>query len=97
MKNKDGIITILRVLTEEIKTKYNAHIKGIFGSYVRQEEKENSDIDILVDFDEEADLFDFSGLSLFLEEKLKCRVDLIPKDSIREEIRDHITRETVYI
>ncbi|HPZ10662.1 MAG TPA: nucleotidyltransferase family protein [Candidatus Eremiobacteraeota bacterium] len=97
MKNKLSILKILTDLKEEIESKYNATIKGIFGSYAREEENENSDIDILVDFHEEADLFDVSGLALFLREKLNLKVDLIPEDSIREEIKDYILKDTVYI
>ncbi|HHV81354.1 TPA: nucleotidyltransferase, partial [bacterium] len=67
---KEDILDILRSLQIEIEEKYNAEVIGIFGSFVRGEEKETSDIDVLVDFNESADLFDLVGLSLFLEEKL---------------------------
>ncbi len=44
-----------------------------------------------------ADLLDFVGLTLFLEEKLNCKVDVVPQDDIRREIKDSILQETMYI
>ena len=82
---------------EEARIKYKARIKGYFGSHARNEEKPDSDIDILVDFDSSADLFDFVGLSLFLEEKMGHKVDIVPEQDIRKELKDSILRETVYI
>jgi hypothetical protein len=61
------------------------------------ENRENSDIDILVDFDEEADLFDMAGLSIFLQERLNIKVDIVPRRSIREELKESILKETLYI
>ena len=72
-------------------------LRGIFGSFARGEESESSDIDILVDFKEGADLFDFVGLSLFLEEKLHRPVDIVATDTIKSEIRNTILKEAIYI
>lgn len=94
---KENIIDILRTSTEDSLSKYKARIKGIFGSFARGEESESSDIDILVDFREGADLFDFVGLSLFLEEKLQRPVDIVPADTIKTEIRNTILKEAIYI
>ena len=90
---KEDILDILRSLQIEIEDKYNAEVIGIFGSFVRGEEKETSDIDVLVDFNESADLFDLVGLSLFLEEKLHRKVDVVPIDGIREELKETILKE----
>ena len=94
---KDEILEVLEGVKEEIKHKYKAEIKGIFGSYARGDEKENSDIDVLVDFEESADLFDLVGLGLFLEERLHCKVDVVPQNSLREEIKPHVLKEIVYL
>lgn len=95
--SKEKLLETLISLKEEIKKEYNAELKGIFGSYARLENRKDSDIDILVDFNEEADLFDMAGLSIFLEEKLKKKIDIVPRCSIREELRNHILEETIYI
>ena len=77
--------------------KYKAQIKGIFGSFARGDESETSDIDVLVDFREGADLFDLVGLSLFLEEILKRPVDVVPADTIKSDIRSTILKEAIYL
>lgn len=94
---KTKILNLLRDLKGEIRQKYKAQIKGIFGSFARGEQKETSDIDILVDFDDDADLFDFTGLALFLEEKLNLRVDIVPEKSLRKEIKSSVLKEVVRV
>ena len=91
------ILSILKVLKSEIRQRYRAEVKGIFGSYVRGEQKTESDIDVLVEFSEGANLLDLTGLSIFLEEKLHCRVDVVPESAIRSELKDSILKETAYI
>ncbi|MEW6586003.1 MAG: nucleotidyltransferase family protein [Nitrospirota bacterium] len=94
---RENIIEILRAVAEDTLHKYKAQIKGIFGSFARGEESEMSDVDVLVDFEEGADLFDLVGLSLFLEEKLERSVDVVPRDTIRSDVRDIILKEAIYI
>ena len=91
------MIEILKAVASDSLNKYKAQIKGIFGSVARGEESESSDIDVLVDFKEDADLFDFVGLSLFLEEKLHRPVDIVPTDTIKSDIRNSILKEAIYI
>jgi len=97
VKNKiRPVIKILKNLEDEIRREYKAEIIGIFGSYVRGEQRRGSDIDIIVKFDKGATLFDVVGLSLFLEEKLKIKkVDIVPKDAVREELKEEIFKEVV--
>jgi hypothetical protein len=94
---KENVIQVLRSVTEESLLRYKARIRGIFGSIARGDESENSDIDVLVDFTEKADLFDFVGLALFLEEKLHRRVDVVPSDTIKSEIRNAVMKEAIYL
>lgn len=97
MSNKNKIIEILKKLNNQIKKDYKAEIKGIFGSYVRGEQKKNSDLDILVSFLDGATLFNFVGLANFLEEKLNLKVDIVPIDTIRNEIKENILKEVIYL
>ncbi|MBF0465373.1 MAG: nucleotidyltransferase family protein [Nitrospirae bacterium] len=94
---KENVISTLRSLTDESFLKYKAHIRGIFGSVARGDDSESSDIDVFVDFTENADLFDFVGLALFLEEKLHRRVDVVPRDTIKSEIRNDVMKDAIYI
>ena len=66
---------------------------GVFGSFIRGEQSDVSDIDILVDFEEGADLFDLVGLSLLLEERLQRKVDVVSKNALREELREQVLKE----
>jgi predicted nucleotidyltransferase len=97
MMNKNAILKVLDGVRKEVKKKYKADIKGIFGSYVRGDNKKESDIDVLVDFEEAADLFDLVGLSYFLENELHCNVDIVPLRALREEIKPYIMKEMLYL
>ena len=92
---KSNILKTLESLKDEVRQKYKAEVKGIFGSYSRGEEKENSDIDVLVDFLEGATLFDLSGLGDFLEKKLHCKVDVVSQRALREEIKPYVYDDLV--
>lgn len=94
---KQEILKILNLVKVEAKKKYKVEIKGIFGSYSRGKYNPDSDVDILVQFEDSADLFDFVGLGQFLEEKLKTKVDIVPQDDIRWELKDSILQETIYL
>lgn len=94
---KNEIIGTLQELKSEIRRRYKAEIVGLFGSYVRGEQKEGSDVDILVRFNESATLFDFVGLSDFLEEKLQLKTDVVPVDAVREEIKEDVLKEAIYL
>ncbi|MBZ4650843.1 MAG: uncharacterized protein PWP02_988 [Thermosipho sp. (in: thermotogales)] len=97
MKTLNEIISIIKDLKKEIEQKYKVEILGIFGSFARGEQKETSDVDILVKFHENATLFDFIGLSIFLQEKLGIDVDIVPQDAVRKELREKINQEVVKI
>jgi hypothetical protein len=98
VKSLEEIKEKLRSLQEEVKREYKAEIIGIFGSYVRGEQKEGSDIDVLVKFYKGATLFEFVGLAIFLEETLGIkRVDVVPYDTVREEIKEQVFKEAIYL
>ena len=62
---------------------------------LRKEQEPESDIDILVDFEDEADLFDLTGLAIFLEEEFQRKVDIVPKQSLRYELRESVLKEAI--
>lgn len=96
VKSKEEILAILKKLKNELKSNYKIKNIGLFGSYVNNKQKEASDIDILVEFEENADLFHYIGLSLFLEEYFNKNVDVISKFALKEELREHILQEAIY-
>lgn len=97
MEKTEDILDSLRQAKPELEAVFNVHEIGLFGSVVRGEQREASDIDILVDLPEEADLLDLIGLGQFLEERLHHKVDVVPKGSLREEIRERVLKEVRYL
>ncbi|SMP05804.1 hypothetical protein SAMN06265339_0323 [Desulfurobacterium pacificum] len=73
---------ILREHKQELKEKYGVKSLSIFGSYARGEQRENSDIDIVVEFEKPIGL-KFFELADYLESLLKLKVDLLTKTAIR--------------
>jgi hypothetical protein len=70
---------------------------GVFGSCVREEAMESSDVDLLVEFEEDRKNFEnFIGLAYFLEDLLGKRVDLLTPESISPHIRPFVEKEVVY-
>lgn len=70
---------------------------AIFGSVVRGEATEVSDIDILVDFDAKKDLFGFIDLKFYLEDLLHCDVDLVSKQALHPALKKRILGEAKQI
>lgn len=90
---KEDVLEKLAALKTELRMRYKVKEMGLFGSFVREAQIDSSDIDILVDFDETADLFDLVGLGQFLEETLQRKVDVVPKKALRKEIRESVLKE----
>ena len=97
MFSRKEILSKLTHLKKELRNKYKVKELGLFGSYANEKQTNTSDIDILVDFEDGASLFDFVGVSLFLEEEFKCKVDLVSKNAVREEIKDYILSTVIYL
>ena len=70
---------------------------GLFGSIAREDHNPRSDVDVLVEFDEQADLFSLVGLSIFLEEKLGAPVDVVSRRVLRKEFQETVLREGVIV
>jgi len=66
---------------------------AIFGSFVREEQKEDSDIDILVEFKGDKSLLDLAGLKIELEEVLRRKVDVLTYNSLHPLLKDRILQE----
>jgi len=97
MKTLEEIKEILKEHKEEVSRKYKVSEIGIFGSFVRGDQKKRSDIDVLVDFYEIPDLFKFIELEDYLRKLLRKKVDLVDKRGIRQELKDRILKEVVYL
>lgn len=97
MKTLEKIKKILVLHKQELKDKYKIKEIEVFGSFVRNEQNEGSDIDLLVEFKEIPDLFIFIEIESYLEKLLKNKVDLVRKEVIRPELRESILNEAISI
>ncbi len=97
MKTLEEIRATLSKHKEELIQKYNIKEIGIFGSFVKGEQKNKSDIDILVEFNELPDIFLLIDLEDYLRKLLHKKVDLVRKEAIRPELKDVVSKEAIYI
>jgi hypothetical protein len=96
IKNKQEIFNFLYQSRSQLK-KMGVKSIGIFGSFVRGEQSNSSDIDLLVEFEPQKKTFDnFMELSFFLEDIIKNRIDLVTKESLSPYIGPHILKEVEY-
>ncbi|MGV9174216.1 MAG: nucleotidyltransferase family protein [Promethearchaeia archaeon] len=93
---KESILNTLRTQKEKLSKKYRVKTIGLFGSYVKSKQKEDSDIDFLVEFESDADLLHLIGLSNYLEKIFGTKVDVVSKSSLKEELKQQILQEVMY-
>ena len=92
--------TIIETLKKEAKklTDFGVLEIGIFGSFIRNEQTINSDIDILIDIKKEKKTFkNFMSLNYFLEDLFKRKVELVTKQSLSPFIGPHILKSVEYV
>jgi hypothetical protein len=97
-------MTEVQAIMNEIKKnmpyfteKYKVKTIGVFGSYVRGEQKKKSDVDVLVEFHEPISLLEFVALERELSERIGKKVDLVMKTVLKPRIGENILKEVVYI
>jgi predicted nucleotidyltransferase len=94
---KKEIIEIIRNRKPELESHYGVQRLGLFGSYVREKQGKRSDIDILVTFNRDIDLFDFLDLREYLESRLSIKVDLVMASALKPAIGKRILSEVEYV
>ena len=99
MKSLKEIKRRLKVLNPVLKKNFSVKTLELFGSYVRGEQTEKSDLDVLVTFYEpnNVDLFKFIELRLFLKDNLGVDVDLIEKDTLKPRLKGQILEEAIKV
>ena len=96
-KKIDQIIMKLRENMPVLREKYKVKTLGVFGSYVRGEQKKSSDLDILVEFQEPVGLFQFMELEDFLEKNTGVKIDLVSRKALKPRIGKHILEEVINV
>ena len=93
----ENIRRILKKSKSKIENLFDVKELGIFGSYVRGEQKKNSDLDVLVEFNAVPGLIKFIKLENYLATLVKMKVDLVRKKAIRQELKGSILKEAVSV
>ncbi|WP_292519651.1 nucleotidyltransferase family protein [Methanoculleus sp.] len=97
MLTADGILGALAEHRERIR-RLGVRRIGVFGSFARGEESDESDIDILIEFEEGGRSFDaYMDLKFFLEDLFGRKVDLVDRDAIKPTLAPHILRSVRYV
>lgn len=97
VKNKEGILATLAGNQVKIKS-FGIKRLGLFGSYAKGKQNAQSDIDLLVEFEEGKKTFDnFIQLSFLLEDLLGKKIELITLESLSPYIKPKITKEVEYV
>lgn len=82
MTNLENVKKTLQGHKEELAPKYGVSEIGVFGSFVKNEQNDNSDVDVLIEFDKAVDLLTFVNLKNYLSDLLNVNVDLVMKKAL---------------
>ncbi len=93
----DEIVGALRELMPDLAERYGVKRLGVFGSYVRGEADDRSDLDIIVEFEDAPTLWEFIRLERELGDKLGVKADLVIKKSLKPGIGEAILKEVVAV
>jgi len=97
VQTKEKALALIAEHQDRIKT-LGVKKLGLFGSFVREEQGAESDVDLLVEFEQGKKTFDnFMQLSFFLEDLFKRRVELVTPESLSPYIGPHIVNEVEYV
>jgi len=94
MRRQEAIST-LRSYLPDLKRDFGVRRMALFGSTARDEGRDDSDLDLLVDFEGGPTFDSFMGLKFFLEDHLGRRVDLVTPDALKPRLRQVVEREAV--
>ncbi len=97
MKSLEEIRMILKKHKSIVEKRFKVKEIGIFGSYVKGEQRDNSDIDILVEFYEPIGVFAFLDLEEYLTGLFNTKVDLVSKKTLKPRIGKYILQEMISV
>jgi uncharacterized protein len=90
-------LKILKKLKPELEEKFGVKRLDLFGSTVRDEASEHSDVDVLVSFEGVATSARYFGVQFYLEDNLGCAVDLVTDKAVRAELLPFIEKEAIRV
>ncbi|NMG07327.1 nucleotidyltransferase family protein [Brasilonema sp. UFV-L1] len=97
MKTLEEIKQILRQNKPLLQEHYHITQLGIFGSYARGEQTQESDVDVLIDYDRAPTLFKLVELGDYLSSAIGMKVDIVTQNGLKPRIRERVLSEVVYV
>ena len=92
-----NVLTLLRQHESILEERFGVKRIGIFGSFVRGEERSESDVDVLVVFQKDEETFDhYMDCKFYLEDLFDRKVDLVIEDTIKNRLKEPILSEVIY-
>lgn len=98
MKTRADLTTFIDILRKSLpllRERYQVESLGVFGSFVRSDQRAGSDLDLLVSFRRPPSLLQFIELENYLSDLLGIQVDLVMKDTLKRRIGERILREVI--
>ena len=95
--HRSEILKLLRSCLKTLHANFGVKDMMLFGSAARDEVKPGSDIDVLVDFEQQPDFDRFMDLKFFLEDILKVKVDLVTRAALKPRMRPLIEQEAIHV
>ena len=90
--------SLLKILHQQIPVlaeRYSVETLEVFGSYVRDEQRQDSDLDVLITFKEDPSLLTYIAIENYLSDLVGVKVDLVMKDSLKPKIGEQILSEAI--
>lgn len=97
MKTRDEVLQILTNQKSSLLETYQLTRLGIFGSYAREEQSDDSDIDILVEYENAPTLYRLIELRDYLSELSATKVDVVTRNGLKARMRERVLAEVIYL
>jgi len=97
ISSKDELIMACKLHKADLLKHYPIVRLGLFGSWMRNAQTSNSDVDALIELSEPISMFQFIDIQEYLEKLVGCKVDLVTISALKPSIKKNILAEVVYI
>ena len=94
---KDEALQFFKTHKQEMVERFGVKRLALFGSTVRDEATQDSDLDVLVEFEGGETYRNYFDLLFFLEDSLHCEIDLVCRDALRPQLKPYIEKEAIYV
>ena len=94
---RDELLQILREHKPVLQERFGVTSLSLFGSFARDEGRDDSDVDVLVEYNGPATSKSFFGVQFYLEDLLGRRIDLVTNKALRKEFRPYVERDLINV